>query len=70
MPTTHLQSNLPRGSVGAEAYKKKGVPLMAVLVFGLDIRALGRRGTEVLSNLQWLLLLDESELTTLASKPI
>ena len=43
---------------------------MAVLVFGLDIRALGRRGTEVLSSLQWLLLLDESELTTLASKPI
>lgn len=65
---THLQSNFLRGSVGAETLKKKkkGVPLVAALMFELDAMTLGMRRTEALSNLQWLPLLYESELATLA----
>lgn len=48
---------------------KKQVPFVAVHpVLGLDIMTLDRRGIKAFSNLQWLPLLHESELTTLVSK--
>lgn len=53
------------GSRDLERKEEKKVPPVAVrLVFALDIRALGMKGTEALSDVQWLPPLRESELTT------
>lgn len=65
-PSTSLceSRDLKRGK------KKKVSPVAVRLVFELDIRTLGMKGTEALSTLQRLPPLRESELTTRVAKAI